>query len=72
MHTVHTPKLCNIQCTVGWSVDFFLIGQNRSTNQRSGMILEVQIQIFWACAPAQERQSLHFPKIQGGPNIIIF
>ena len=26
-------------CTVGWSVDFFLIGQNRSTNQRSGMIL---------------------------------
>ena len=24
---------------------FFLIGQNRSTNQRSGIILEVQIQI---------------------------
>ena len=25
---------------------FFLIGQNRSGNQRSGMILEVQIQNF--------------------------
>ena len=31
--------------TVGWS-DFFLIWQKTAFNQRSGMILEVQIQIF--------------------------
>ena len=30
---------------VGWS-DFFFIGQKLALNQRSGMILEVQIQIF--------------------------
>ena len=34
--------------TVGWSVEIFLIGQNRSAIQRSGMILEVQIHIFGA------------------------
>ena len=39
-----------VHCTVWWSVEIFLIGQNRSTNQRSGMILEVQIQIFRALA----------------------
>ena len=53
-------------CTVGWSVEFFLIGQNRSTNQRSDMIFEVQIQSFGA------RQSFHFQKIPGGLNINIF
>ena len=29
----------------GWSVEICLIGLNSSTNQRSGMILEVRIQI---------------------------
>ena len=29
---------------------FFLIGQNRSSNQRSGIILEVQFQNFDVCA----------------------
>ena len=46
--------------------NFFLIGQNRLTNQRSGMILEVQIRSFGA------RQSFHFQKIPGGLNINIF
>ena len=59
-------------CRVGWSVEIFLIGQNRSTNQRSGMILEVQIQIFGARARAHSHQSFHFQKIPGGPNISIF
>ena len=29
---------------VGWSAEFFLIGQNRSSDQRSGIMLEVQFQ----------------------------
>ena len=33
-----------IHHTVGWSVEFFLIGHNRVSSQRLGMILEVQIQ----------------------------
>ena len=55
----------SVQCTLGWSVEFFFIGQNRSTNRRSGMILEVQIQNFG-------RQSFNFRKIPGGSNINIF
>ena len=51
--------------TVGWS-DLFLIWQKTALNQRSGIILEVQIQIFGA------RQSFHFFKISGGLNINIF
>ena len=43
--------------------NFFWVGQNRSSNQRSGMILGVQFQNFGA------RQSFHFQKI---PNINIF
>ena len=35
---------------VGWSVEFFFIKQNRSSNQRSSMILEVQIRSFGAWA----------------------
>ena len=46
---------------------FFLIGQNRSTNQRSGMILEVQIQNFGAhacCARQRTRvKVLIFQKV---------
>ena len=38
---------------LGWSVEFFLIGLNRSSSQRSGMILEVQIQSFSARAGAR-------------------
>ena len=53
-------------CLLGWTVEMFLIGQNRSTNQRSRMILEVQIQNFGV------RQSFHFRKIPGGLNITIF
>ena len=49
-------------------VEFFLIDRNRSTNQRSGMILEMQIQIFAAHA----RQIFHFQKIPGGPKFFIF
>ena len=49
-----------VHCTVWWSVEIFLIGQNRSTNQRSGMILEVQIQIFGASI-------LSFSKNSRGP-----
>ena len=52
--------------TVGWSVEIFFISQNRSTNQRSGMFSEVQIQIF------AKRASFHFQIIPGGPNINIF
>ena len=54
---------------------FFLIGRNRSTNQKSGMILEVQIQNLGerACgASAHARQSFHFQKMPGGLNINIF
>ena len=55
-----------VHCRVG--VEFFLIDRNRSTNQRSGMILEMQIQIFAAHA----RQIFHFQKIPGGPKNYIF
>ena len=44
---------------------FFVIRQKTAFNQRPGMILEVQIQIFGA-------QSFHFQKIPGGLNISIF
>ena len=37
-------KTSTVSSTVGWSVEIFFIGQNRSSNQRSGMIFEVQIQ----------------------------
>ena len=33
-------------CKLSYRLKFVLIGQNRTTNQRSGMILEVQIQFF--------------------------
>ena len=49
----------------------FLIGQKTALNQRSGIVLEVQIQIFGARV-AQTRQSFHFLKIQGSLNINIF
>ena len=45
----------------------FLIGPNRSTNQRSGMTLEVQIQIF----SVRACQSFHLQKFQGA-QILIF
>ena len=38
-----------------WSVEFFFIGQNRSSNQRSGMILEA--------VQEHTRQSFHFLKV---------
>ena len=47
--------------SVGWSVKFFLIGQNRSSNQRSGMIFEEQIQ-----------KNFILKKIPWGSNINIF
>ena len=50
-----------------WSVEFLLIGQNRSSNQRSGMILEVQFQNFGAGVKV-----FIFKKIPGGPNINFF
>ena len=51
--------------------NFFLIGQNGSSNQRSGLILEVSISKFCSL-PSHARQSFHFEKILGGPNINIF
>ena len=46
--------------TEGWSVEFFFIGQNRSSNQRSGMILEVQIQNFGARAFSKNSRGLKY------------
>ena len=50
---------------------FFLIGQNRSTNQRSGMILEVQIQIFGVRTSAR-RSKFSFSKNSRGPKYLYF
>ena len=36
-------------CVLGWS-DFFLVWQKTALNQRSGMILEVQILELWLSA----------------------
>ena len=46
-----------LYCTVhqGGVWNFFLIGQNRASNQRSGMILEVQIRSFGARAHGARR-----------------
>ena len=38
------PHICTH--TIGWSVDFFFIGETTSSNQRLGIILEVQIKSF--------------------------
>ena len=46
INTVFMYIMVFILSETGGVWNFFLIGQNRSTNQRSGMILEVQIQIF--------------------------
>ena len=43
---------CYPSYPLGWSVVFFLIGQNRSSNQRLGMFLGVKIQTFSARACA--------------------
>ena len=50
---------------------YFLIRQKMALNQRSGVILEVQIQNFGALAP-ETRHSFHFQKIPRGLNINIF
>ena len=50
--------------TVGWSVEIFLIGQNRATNQRSGIILEVQIRSFSARRRTRVKVFI-FKKFQG-------
>ena len=64
----HTVRKVLADCPVGWKMEIFLIGQNRSTNQRSGMILpvEVQIQIFGAHA------KFSFSKVFQGAQILIF
>ena len=70
--TVAHCKNLEYACTLGWSSDIFLISQNRSSSQRSGMILEVQIQISGARRPpAHARQSYHFQKTPGGPHMNI-
>ena len=53
--------------TVVWSVEIFLVGQNRSSKQRSGMILEVQIQNF-----GTRVKVFIFQKIQGTQTFIFF
>ena len=55
--------VCTVHCILGWS-DFFYIWQKTALNQRSGMILEVQIQIFgphWCT----HRKVFIFQKFQG-------
>ena len=53
-----------------WTFFFYQPEQvNRTTeqvNRSTGMILEVQIQIFGTRAPAHARRSFHFQKIAGG------
>ena len=58
---------------MGWSVEIFFIGQNRSSNQRSSMNLEVQIYIFRraACADAHASK-FSFPKKFHGAQILVF
>ena len=55
---------------LGWTVEIFLIGQCKSTNQRSGMIFKVQIQIFGA--PALRVKVFIFKKFQGAQILIFF
>ena len=62
-----TTVYCTVPVRKG-GVIFFLIWQKTAPNQRSGMILEVQIQIFGARA-AKLSFSL---KIPGGLNFNIF
>ena len=50
--------------------NFFFIGLNRSSNQRSGMILEVQIQSFGKLVSARVNVFI-FKKFQG-PQILVF
>ena len=70
-------KIPRIYCEVkAWNMHTrvecgnFFISQNRSTNQRSGMILDIQIQIFGACQGMHVKVFI-FKKIPGGPNINI-
>ena len=50
---------------------YFLIGQKLALNQRSGMILEVQIQNFGARAPEHKRATVFiFKKFQGAQILI--
>ena len=65
--TLEIEQCHRITVLIGWSVEIFLIGQNRSTNQRSGMILEVQIQIFGAHVKV-----FIFKKFQGAQILIFF
>ena len=53
-------------CALGWSDFWLFIWQKTALNQRSGQILEVQIQIFDA------QKSFNFQKNPGGLNINIF
>ena len=58
---------------LGWSLEFFLIGQNRSSNQRSGRHdFRSPNPTHAHGALAHKHQSFHFQKIQGGLNINIF
>ena len=65
---------CLRNAHLGGAWNFFLIGQNRLTNQRSGLILEVKIQIFSAGAsraPEHESQSA-FLVFEENPSKIFF
>ena len=50
--------------------NFFLIGQNKLSNRRSGYRYDSKSKIS-ACG-SHWRQSFHFQKILGGPNINVF
>ena len=62
--THHFYSTIRVECGI------FFIGQNRSTNQRSGMILEVQIQNFGARSTCSPKFS--FSKNSRGLKIPIF
>ena len=56
-----------LYCTLGWSVEFFFfIRQNRSTNQRSGMISALQIQNFSRSVPGARVSKFSFLKNSRG------
>ena len=64
---------CLTPCLIGWSDFYFFDRTEDALNQRSGLILEVQIEIFSSRrATAHAQQSFHFEKIPGGLNINIF
>ena len=69
--SIHSAKRLFFRSSwLGWSDFYFFIGQKTALNQRSRIILKVQIQ-FWARVGARAAK-FSFSKIPGGLNINIF